>query len=337
MSDAHQEHWMADADEEATVRLLRLAGARPVAPAHRTARVRAAVHASWHAAGRRRALLRRVLYGTVSLAAAAMLLTVWRFNQTDRRVPSGDVVAVVEQLDGMPQRTTVTQGGEARARIARQDSIRAGDWIETDARARVAFRFADGTSVRLDVGSRARALSSKAIELAAGAAYVDTGGESGRFEVSTDMGIARDIGTQFELRLLDRSLRLRVRTGVVELRDGARSVSGRAGTEITFTGNTAVSRPMAAHGPDWEWTAQVSPPLDIEGMALSIFLERVAREHGWRLHYSDPALEREASGIILHGSIEGLRPLEAIDVAIATSSLHHRLEAGTLVVLRGSS
>ena len=151
------------------------------------------------------------------------------------------------------------------------------------------------------------------------------------------MGIARDIGTQFEVRLLDRSLRLRVRTGVVELRDGARSVSGRAGTEITLTGNTAVSRPMAAHGSEWEWTAQVSPPLDIEGMALSVFLERVAREHGWRLHYSDPALEREASGIILHGSVEGLRPREAIDVAIATSSLHHRLEAGTLVVLRKSS
>jgi ferric-dicitrate binding protein FerR (iron transport regulator) len=266
-----------------------------------------------------------------------MLLTVWRFNQTDRRIPSGDVVAVVEQLDGMPQRTTVTQEGEARARIARRDPIRAGDWVETDGRSLVALRFPDGTSVRLDVGSRARPLASKAIELSAGAAYVDTGGESGRFEVRTEFGIARDIGTQFEVRLLDRSLRLRVRTGAVELRDGARSVSGRAGTEITLTGNTAVSRPMAAYGSEWDWIARVSPPLDIEGMALSVFLERVAREHGWRLHYADPALEREASGIILHGSIEGLHPREAIDVAIATSSLHHRLEAGTLVVLRRSS
>ena len=186
----------------------------------------------------------------------------------------------------MPRRVTDTSDGAATASLARNESIRTGEWIETDGRARVALRFSDGTSVRLDVGSRARPLSASVIELSAGAVYVDTGRESGRFEVRTAVATARDVGTQFEVRLLDRTVRLRVRTGVVELRDGARSVSGRGGTEITLSDSAAVSRPIPAYGSEWEWTARVSPGLDIEGLTLSIFLERIAREHGWTLHYS---------------------------------------------------
>jgi ferric-dicitrate binding protein FerR (iron transport regulator) len=335
MTDAHEPGM--DAAEDAAVRLLRLAGARPPVPADRAARVRAAVHVSWRAGTRRRTALRRVVLASVFLAGAAALALVARFYPVDRRATSpGEQVAVVDQIDGMPQLISDTQAGPTRLRLSRDDAVRTGEWIETDARARVAFRFSDGTSVRLDVGSRARALSLHAIELSSGAAYVDTGRESGRFEVRTPVGTARDVGTQFEVRLLDRTVRLRVRTGVVELSDGGRSVSGRAGTEIILSDGAAASRPIAAHGPEWEWTTRVSPTLDTEGMALSVFLERVAREHGWTLHYADPALEREASDIILHGSVEGLRPREAIEVAIATSSLRHRLEAGELVVLRRS-
>lgn len=337
MNDAH-EPWTDAADEDATVRLLRLAAARPPVPVDRAARVRAAVHVQWRAGSRRRAVLRRVLSVSVVLAGAAgVVLMIERSNLVDRRVaPRGDLVAVVEQIEGMPQRTADISDGPASARLSLNDGVRTGEWVETDARARVAFRFSDGTSVRLDAGSRARPLSSGVIELAAGAVYVDTGRESGRFEVRTPVAAARDVGTQFEVRLLERTVRLRVRTGVVELNDGARSVSGRGGTEITLTGRGAVSRPIAVYGSEWDWTARVFPPLDIEGMSLSIFLERIAREHGWTLHYADLALAREASGIILHGSVNRLPPHEAIEVAIATSGLRHRLESGELIVLRGA-
>jgi ferric-dicitrate binding protein FerR (iron transport regulator) len=336
MTDA-REPWTDDADEDVTVRLLRLAGARPAVPAHRAARVRADVRTHWRIV-RRRVVLRRGLSASVLLAsAAALVLMIGRFTLVDRGMaPPDEVVAVVEQIDGLPQRMADTSDGPARARLSPNDAIRTGEWIETDTRARVALRFADGTSVRLDVGSRARPLSSSVLELSAGAVYVDTGRERGRFEVRTVVATARDVGTQFEVRLLDRSVRLRVRTGVVELKDAARSLTGRAGTEITLTDTTAVSRPIGAHGSEWEWISRVSPLVDIEGMALSGFLERVAREHGWTLHYADRALAKEASGIILHGSVTGLPAREAVDVAIATSNLRYRLDNGELVVLRRS-
>ena len=323
-------------DEDATMQLLRLAGAPPPVAAARAARVRDAVHAEWQAGARRRATRRRMIAAAIVLGAAASLVAlIAPLDLVDPPAARpGEAVAVVEQTEGNPRRVADTSGQAKAAALSRDDEVRTGDWIETDARARAALRFADGASVRLDAGSRMRPLSSSVIELSRGAVYVDTGRESGRLEVRTAMATARDVGTQFEVRVLDRSVRLRVRTGVVELRDRAQSVSARAGTEITLSRTGAVSRPIPVFGPEWDWMAQVSPRLDIDGIALSAFLERITREHGWTLYYADPALAREASGIVLNGSVDGLSPRDAVDVAIATSGLRYRLEGGELVVLR---
>jgi ferric-dicitrate binding protein FerR (iron transport regulator) len=320
------------AEEAAMMQLLRVSGARPAMPAFREARMRAAVYSRWQLDRRRRIARSRVLIASLSLASAAALVVILA-----RALPPaalGDVVATVEQIDGSPRRVRSTTDGGIAEDLAASDPVRAGEWLETDARARVALRFADGTSVRLDVGSRVRPVSAGVIELSAGGIYVDTGRESGRFEVRTPVATARDIGTQFELRLIDRALRLRVRTGVVELRDGARSVAGRGGTEVTFSDAGAVSRPIAAHGADWDWTAAISPVPAIEGLALSSFLESLSREHGWTLVYGDPALARDAAGIVLHGSVEGLSPRDALDVTLRTSGLKYRLVNGELAVFR---
>jgi hypothetical protein len=326
-----------DAAEEASMmQLLRMSGARPAMPAFREARVRAAVHSRWQLDRWRRIVRTRVLIASLSLAsAAALVVIVGRLSARDQpRSTLGDIVATVEKIEGSPHRVRSTADGGSTEELWDKGPVRTDEWIETDARARVALRFADGTSVRLDVGSRARPVSAGLIELLAGAVYVDTGRESGRFEVRTPVATARDIGTQFELRLIDRAVRLRVRTGMVELRNGARSVAGRDGTEVTFSGTGAVSRPIAAHGSEWNWIATVSPVLSIEGLALASFLESMSREHGWTLVYGDPSLAREAAGTMLHGSVEGLPPRDALDVTLRTSGLKYRLGNGELVVFR---
>ena len=329
---------MDSADENHTVRLLRLAGARPSAPDARAARVRAAVHQQWALGHRRGTVRRRVLTAAAVLAtAAALIVVVGRALRTDRApAPTDQVMAVVERIDGNPRRSTDIANSGATRGLSPRDVVRAGEWIVTDVNGRVALRFSDGTSMRLDRGSRARLLSASVIELLSGAVYLDTDRTSEQFEVRTAVATARDVGTQFEVRLIDMALRLRVRTGVVELRDGRQSVSGRGGTEITFSAAGAVTRPIAPHGSEWDWTASVAPPWEIEGLALSEFLERAAREHGWTLRYADAALASEASGIILHGSVNGLPPREALAIAITTSGLNHQLENGELLVFRAS-
>ena len=191
-----------DQKDETAVRLLRIAGARRAVPGDRAARVRAAVHAEWRAATKRRVDQRRVLATAAFLAAAAtVVFAVGRLvilEQPAAPISLVALVATIDQLEGLPRRL-LDPDSVTDSAIRLGDSIRVGEWIVTDERARVGLRFRDGTSVRLDVLSRARLLSAGMIELVAGAVYVDTERESGRFEVRTPLATARDLGTQFEV------------------------------------------------------------------------------------------------------------------------------------------
>src|SRR5262249_34172922 len=151
----------------------------------------------------------------------------------DSGAPMGETVATVERVEGEARRFPRTPGDRTvPARLSPDDRLRTGEWVETGAAARAALRLSDGTSARLDTGSRARPLSATVIELAYGALYLDTGRDAKGLEVRTPLGTVHDIGTQFEVRLRDASLRVRVRTGIVELRRGDQSIPARPGTEL---------------------------------------------------------------------------------------------------------
>jgi hypothetical protein len=322
-----------DAEDEATIGLLRAAGARAPVPPTRASRVRGAVHAHWRQGASRRTARRRMLQVGVSLAAIVTLgFLAWRFSTVEPARPVGSAAAVVERFDGQPR--LVRDDGSVTGGLSREQVVREGEWIQTGAGGRVALRFADGTSVRIDAASLATPRSSAAVELASGAVYVDTGREEGRFEVRTALATARDRGTQFEVRLFDRAVRLRVRTGMVELDDRSRTISAGGGTELTLTSDGPVSRPIDVRGSNWDWAVGIAPPIGFDGRPLARFLEQIAREHGWTVHYADPELAREAAGVILHGSVDGLDPRDAVAVAVSASSLRHRLDGGELLVFR---
>jgi ferric-dicitrate binding protein FerR (iron transport regulator) len=263
------------------------------------------------------------MFAAAFVGATALIVFAGRVAIPDRnQVPPGEPIAVVEAIDG------ILPG------LQRADVVRVGQWIETGSSLRVALRFGRDSSVRIDRDSRVRALSSNVIELQSGAVYVDTGEDHSRFELRTPLGTARNLGTQFELRLARQALTLRVRTGVVELENHAHAISARPGTEVTLSSLGAETRPIAPDGAEWAWARRVSPPMEMEGVPLATFLARLAREQGWTVEYGDVTLAREAERIILHGSASNLAAREAVEVAIATSGLLHRLEGGSLVVLR---
>jgi ferric-dicitrate binding protein FerR (iron transport regulator) len=164
--------------------------------------------------------------------------------------------------------------------------------------------------------------------------YIATSEGSRGFEVRTSIGTVRDVGTQFEIRLSETSLRVRVRTGLVEIRRREGVVPTHAGSETTVRSNGVDTRPVSTYGPDWDWTAGLATAFEIEGHSLQAFLDHVTREEGWTLRYANPTLADAASRIVLHGSVEGLRAEDALGVALATSGLQYRLRAGELLVSR---
>jgi ferric-dicitrate binding protein FerR (iron transport regulator) len=143
-----------------------------------------------------------------------------------------------------------------------------------------------------------------------------------------------DVGTQFEVRYRGSDYQVRVREGAVLLQRGALRRWGNAGEQLTIDENDVIrSTPIAANDPDWEWVQSLASAPDIDEQPLTVLLAWVARESGVEVRYASPAIERKATTTILHGSIQRLKPLEALEVMLATTDLRYeKLADGTILI-----
>jgi ferric-dicitrate binding protein FerR (iron transport regulator) len=213
--------------------------------------------------------------------------------------------------------------------------LRDGSWLETALDGRAALRLASGHAVRLDVDTRLRFLGESVLALERGALYADShealAGAS--LEIRTPFGVARDIGTRFELRLHLASLRVRVRDGLVNVTRRGETHEARTGAELTLHASGRVERgTVPAFGPHWQWSLEIAPAFDIEGRSLREFLQWVSLETGLRLRFRDPAVARGTASVTLSGSVEGLSPDDALGVVLPTSGLRHSVSGGVLMV-----
>jgi hypothetical protein len=337
-------------------RILRVAGPRPEVPEERAARVRTAVHARWRAevagagaqaapapaaatpaVAARRWVPQRTAFWAAGLAAAAVLVVVlgraWRSPAvpTPSPVPTPSMATLVRSVG-----TVDAPGGAALAPGA---ILASGAAIETGADGRAALLLAgDGASVRLDSGTRLTLLPGPVVVLDAGAVYIDSGrlqAGAGTLEVRTGLGIVRDIGTRFEVRLRGGDLLVSVREGQASLVHSERSFAATAGTQLRVDADGAVeTHPVAVQGTDWDWVMAIAPGFDLEGRTLGQYLDWLAGETGWRVEFEDAAIGRSTAGIVLHGSVAGLRPDETPAAVLPTCGLGHRLAGGTLFIGR---
>ena len=307
-------------------RLLDYAGSRPEAPADLLAEVKRRTHPLWQAkvAAHARERRRRDRFRWLA-AAAVLLLAAGLFVWQRGRDTAAFAVARVETFSGAGS-------------LAAGTGLAAGSAVETAAGGRAALRLAVGASLRLDGGTLVRLASPAVVVLERGAVYLDSGpADGGGLEVRTPFGIARDVGTQFEVRLGDDGLRLRVREGEVELEVGETSHRVTAGNALSVAGDGSVARaPAAAHGAEWSWVLAAAPSFDPEGRTLGEFLDWVARETGWSTRFADPELENEARTAKIHGSLAGLTPDQAPDLVLPSSGLRYHLEDGTMVIERAA-
>jgi len=320
-------------EEEVTAHILRLAGRGPVPSDERTARVHETVHREWRAARRRRVIWRGAISVTAVAAAAAVMMAIREGRTPDARPssPASSVLATGVRVQGRP----VVVDGSSRPSavvLSAATAVRAGHIVETDKASRAVLQTADGSVIRIDRESRLRFAAPAVIELMAGAAYIETSPTSHGFEVRTAIGIVRDVGTRFEVRITDTTLRLRVRSGSVEIRRNDLVTPAPAGTEATVTTIGVSTGPVAPYGAAWAWTAGLAPPYAIEGRTLRDFLQHTAAEEGWTLRYSNATVAKLADATILHGTVETLPPEDAVSVALATSGLQYRLHDGALLI-----
>ena len=318
-------------DDAELAELLERSGPRPeVAPADLAA-IQDAFRDEWrrHVARQRRATVSRRWLTAAALVAG--LGGAWWWNRGTPPLPPAERVARVVAVHGAPT--------SAGARLSPGLELRAGALVETGpAGDRLALRTEEGLALRLDAGTRLRLDGARAVTLERGALYLDSGAGRLSIAVTTALGVVRDVGTRFEVRLLEDdppALRVRVRDGAIELAAAGGTASAKAGEELTLARNGRLERRAAApHGPDWDWVIEAGPPFELEGRSLAEFLAWVELETGWRVAYDDPSLETTAATITLHGSLGELNAAAAPDVVLPGARLDHRLEAGVLHLSR---
>lgn len=332
-----REHPMGDRDDVA--KLVRLAGKRRSVPHERAERVRAAAQAQWQEEVRRRSR-RRFVWTAAALATAASLVLALTltFLPPGSDVPTGSDAAIrVEALTG-------TAWSRYRADENRSlevgDHLRPGSELATAEQSRAAIRLASGHSVRLDASTRIRVQDDGSLAVDRGAVYVDSGLDATieALDVHTPLGVVEEIGTQFEVRLENDSVRVRLREGTVVIHQDDRDHELQVGTELELNPDGSVTRrALPTHGSEWEWFVDITPMLDLEGRTALEFLDWVARERGWTLAFADESVARFAGETVLGGALERLTLAEALDAVLPTCQMTYQVRNGVLVVAATSA
>jgi ferric-dicitrate binding protein FerR (iron transport regulator) len=266
--------------------LVRLAGRRAEVNGERTARVRAAVAEEWKAAVRRRRWTR---VAAAAAIAASIAVVLWLRKPETMAPPS------------IPEAPLVAVAGEAPVSMA---------W--------------SGGTLRLDRGTSVRFDAARVATLQHGAIYYVNDAQDAGVTIHTPFGDVREVGTRFEVRLSADAVRVRVRDGVVVMRDQ----TARAGTELVATGTSVTSRSIATSGWEWAWIENAAPPIVLEGKSLDEVLRLIAVEKGL-------TLERSGPDQTLRGDVP-LSVSEALDAATAAAGVTYRIEGDRLIV-RGRS
>jgi ferric-dicitrate binding protein FerR (iron transport regulator) len=318
--------------------LMRVAGKRRAVPRARFDRVRDAAHAEWRAvAGRGGAV--RAKRRRVWIAASAAALVLLALTLAIRLVPSGlqstvaaDASARVAAIRGQ----VWAEATHVRRSLAAGDAVAVGAAIGTEAEGRLGMTLASGHTVRLDRDTRVRLLDAGAIALDAGAVYVDSGARhvgTTAISVHTPLGVVRESGTQFEVRLADDAVRVRLREGAVELRHGDRTDAIAAGGELRLAADGTITRgTIAAHDPAWSWLLDLATVPPLAGRTARDFLDWAARERGLALAFADETVARSADAIVLGGTASGLTVDEALDAVLPTCRLTWRIDDGVLTI-----
>ncbi len=323
---------MKDDDIE---RVLKSAGPRERPPLDIEHAAREQLRAQWRAVvleGRRdrRRLAGLALAASLFAVAAAVWVAMPRFATTDEAIATialatGDIEA---RSGGWRNRWEKVQAGQSLTR---------GQKLRTGPAARGALTLAGGLSARMDLGTRVTIAAPDRIVLKRGALYIDAGAglaATAALDIVTPSGTVRHAGTQYEVRVLDSGVRLRVREGRVEWRSTSGAIEqSRVGEQLTIAADGHIERGVIpVYGDSWNWIATATPVIGIEGLSLSDFLDWAARETGRDVVYASPALAAEVAAIVIHGSIAGLTPEQALDAVLATTRVRAAIAGGSIVV-----
>jgi ferric-dicitrate binding protein FerR (iron transport regulator) len=322
---------MTDVNKQDDVgRLIRDAGARELVSAERFEKARARVGDHWHSvvAAERRLHRRSTLPYVAAAASVIVALAIALLNWNPASPPGTVAIATVNRVTG-----DVLVDGAA---VSRGLSIAENSVLQSGGNGRIALELSSGQSLLMDAATRLVAGADNRFVLEQGAVYVASGFDSRTEPVTvvTHLGIASEVGTQFQVRVSQDRLLVGVREGLVELqRSSAPTVGIEFGRVFELTsGGVTQERDLAAEEDLWEWTESIAPNFDIDGATLHDYLMWYARERGVSVEWHDQASRARSRQTYLSGSIEQLSLEQGLQAVLRIAPFDYELTGKQLRV-----
>lgn len=152
--------------------------------------------------------------------------------------------------------------------------------------------------------------------------------------ITTDAGVATDVGTQFAVAYRQGEMSVAVREGQVDVSGRNRSWTAESGDRIVLRPDSdVVFERVARYGDYWHWAVALAPAFDINNRPLHDFLEWAARETGKQLEYANDDVRRAAMRTVLRGSsVADLTPSEALQAVLPTTQFGFRIDERQITI-----
>jgi len=312
--------------------LIRHAGRRENPSPEEYERVLAAASAALE----RKLRKRRWRFMTSGIAAIIVVGVLIALIIQNLPTPAAQPIAELNRTVG-PAKITNTDTSSWEPLTRENTVLFAGTRIRTGPASRLGVVMENGVSLRLAEATEVLFTAPGHIKLVRGKVYADAGKDAGkarRIVIETGAGSTWDLGTQFEVAYTDDIYRLRVREGLVILKQEHREVENQAGQQLTVDASRNIQRDLISkNNEDWLWTETVAPDPVIDTRPVSVLLEWVSRQTGRDIAFADPKLELKAETTLLFGSVHFIEPLEALRVMLATTDFDYTLqEDGTIFI-----
>lgn len=313
--------------------LLEKAVPRPSPPSKDGQAVHEAVMAEWRVITGKARKRQRMTY--FAIAASLVLGVAVAFNLL--RVMDTPALQVATIGNSHGSIYLLGEQSELRA-MTDLTAVFAGQIIQTGDAAGIGLEWGDGGSLRIDENTRIEFTSPESIYLKSGQIYFDSQSDSvaaitgSGFEIETDHGQVKHLGTQYMTAVDSNDLSVSVREGKVQV-DGryVDTAEAVAGQRITISGGAApVVLNFDAYGPAWAWAEEMAPPTQLDGNSIDDFLVWVARETGLALSYEEGAEQLAGSGKFI-GEVNA-SPREELRLRMLTANLIYRIDGGTIYV-----
>jgi len=327
--DAHKDAAQNDTIEE----LFRHATVRERPSRDDEQAIRSALHSQWQQMSGQRTR-RRVRFALAAVASllVAVLAVAWLPGPQELPLPASQL-ALIEKVSGNVFVHSAGGGPVNRAEISGE--IHPGQQIVTGLESRLAMRWQDGSSVRLDQNSEIHLGTNGKITLASGQIYVDsgtTGISTDGLVILTPAGPVRHLGTQYLTGVDDGNTWLSVREGQVALELNGIDIVMAPGEQLIVDPSGARTRRLIqSHGALWEWTQSLAPAFDLDGRSLAEFLEFVQHETGRTIQFASLEAEQLAAETQLRGRID-IEPLQALDAILPTTDLESAPDGEAILV-----